>query len=351
MALHDRRIRVLVTAGSAVAVSQLARDLAGDRSLGISIATNVESLWLEVDAVRPMALLLDTRIAGSKTPELVGELIRRAKLPILIRSESNDVSAGILLDCIEAGALGILNKPTTADAVAREMPGLIWSLKAAAGAAMSNLPSIASNQNIAKASGGDQSIVAIGAGLGGTIQLTNLLARLPADAPASVVIAPLPSQLLGPWAERLSGRCQVAVKQARDGDLMKSGQVLIAPGNGHLLIRRSGSDWAVRIKDGPAVFQNRPSVEILFNSIADSGAPKAVGVLLSSAGVDGIAGLLQLRKSGGRTITESPATSIFPELPTRALKCGAAEASPSRDELVDTMIEFARQQPKSGVAA
>jgi two-component system chemotaxis response regulator CheB len=347
---NDRRIRVLVTAGSTVALNQLVKDLTADRSLEVCIATSIDDLWREVETDRPSVLLLDTRIAGTKTAELARALIQRARLPILLRTE-NEISAGILLDAIDAGALAILNKPTSDEELAREIPALIWSIKAASGASILNLVTTYPTQTPTQIQGSDQSILAIGAGMGGVLQMTQVLENLPAGAPAAVVIAPLPQQLIAPWADRLSGRCQITVKTARNGDLIKPGQVLIAPGNGHLLLRRSGSEWRVQIKDGPALFQNKPSIEMLFHSIADSAALQAVGLLLSGAGIDGIAGLLQLRKAGGRTLTEAPEHCVFPDLPRLAIQCGAAEASASPNELANKLLEFAGQLPAPGIAA
>jgi two-component system chemotaxis response regulator CheB len=346
-ASQSRRVRAVVTAGSTIAVGQLARDLSSDSSLEISIATNADNLRQEIAAVRPAVVLLDTHIAGAKTPQLVADLVQRTNLPILIRTDATD--PGMLLDCIEAGALGISNKPASADEIAQSMPSLIWSLKAAAGALMANLNSMRSMEWPLANSGNANALLAIGAGMGGAAALGNVLTQLPQDAPGAVVIAPLPSQVITTWAQRLGRRCQVRITPARDGDKIQPGHIFVAPGNGHLLLRRNGADWSIQIKDGPAVFHQKPSIEMLFNSIADTAAPQAVGVLLGSAGVDGIAGLLQMRKAGSRTLTESPATSLFTDLPNRALQCGAAETSAPANELANKMLELAtaRQMPKA----
>jgi two-component system, chemotaxis family, protein-glutamate methylesterase/glutaminase len=340
----EKRIRTIVTAPTPLAAMQLARDLSANAALQISFATSETSLWQEIDANRPQVVLLDTRIAGNNAPHLVNDLIRRAKLPVLIRTEIRENSPQMLLDCIAAGALGILDKPTSVHQIAEAISELIWSIKAASNATMEKLESLRS-ANWSLATGGETGgIFAIGAGLGGTIALENLLMQLPQGAPGTVAVTALPQQLLSIWADRLDKRCNVRVKPARDGDGVRPGQVLIAPGESHLLLRRNNSDWTVKIKDGPAVFHQKPSAEMLFGSLADTGAPQAVGVLLGGAGVDGIAGLLQLRKAGARTLVESQSTSILADLPTRAFHCGAAEAQIPANELAAKMLELATTQ-------
>jgi two-component system chemotaxis response regulator CheB len=336
-----RRIRAVITAGSSVAAGQVARELSNDASLEICTAATAATLKQQITAFHPVVVLLDTAIAGDRTPLLVRDLIQQSNLPILIRTDSSESNPAMLLDCIEAGALGISNKPACAAELAQAMPSLIWSLKAAAGAVMTNLNSLRS-MNWPGASNRDgKAILAIGAGMGGANTLGKVLTQLPNDAPGAVVIAPIPAQVISNWAQRVGQRCQVKVTPAREGEKIQRGRVYVAPGNGHLLLRNNGSDWTIQIKDGPAVFHQKPSIEMLFNSIADTAAPLAVGVLLGAAGVDGIAGLLQLRKAGGRTLAESPATSLFSELPNRAVQCGAAETSAPANELATKMLELA----------
>jgi two-component system chemotaxis response regulator CheB len=340
----EKRIRAIVTAPTPLAATQLARDLSATASLQISFATSETTLWQEIDATRPNVVLLDPRIAGNNAPHLVIDLIQRAKLPVLIRTEIGACSPPMLLACMSAGALGIVDKPASVNQIAESIPALIWSLKAASNASMEKLESLRS-ANWSPASGNDTACVfAIAAGMGGTLALENVLTQLPLNAPGTVAVTALPPQLIGIWANSLEKRCKVRVKPARDGDTVQPGVVLIAPGESHLLLRRNNSDWTVKIKDGPAVFHQKPSAEMLFGSLADISGANAVGVLLSGAGVDGVAGLLQLRKAGARTFVESQSTSILSDLPNRAFQCGAAEFQIPANEIAAKMLDLATTQ-------
>jgi two-component system, chemotaxis family, protein-glutamate methylesterase/glutaminase len=339
----QKRIRVVVSAGSQLAANQLAADLATDPSLDVGFATHVPQLWHEIDTNRPAVVLLDTRLAGERTPQLVRELAHH-KLAVLVRSEIDNTSPDMLLNCVAAGALAVLPKPTAADQLAASIPSLIWNIRAASKAKIENLPALVTSEPLSGAELNTRSILVIGGGMGSSIAIANLLSQLPAAGPAAVVVTPLPPKMIGPWIARLRKRAAMKIAPAENGRPLHAGTVFVAPGDAHLLLQKANSDWIIQIKDGPAVFYQKPSMEVLLNSIADAPAPNAIGVLLAGAGVDGIAGLLRLRKAGGQTLTESPQLSLFTDLPTRALQCRAAGSSGSLNELPGKIIELARSQ-------
>jgi two-component system chemotaxis response regulator CheB len=243
-----------------------------------------------------------------------------------------------LLDAMQAGALAILDKPGCCAVRAEFAPSVIWNIRAA----MSANLILHSEENITPVeSTHATSMLAIGAGMGGLPALTRILSQLPGDAPGAVVVSPLPSHVMAEYAGRLNQRCKVFVKLAGDGDSIQAGRVLLARGDSHLLLRRSAQGFSVCVKDGPAVFHQKPSIEILFNSIAEIAGGEAVGVLLGGAGVDGIAGLMRLRNRGGRTIAESEQSCVIADAPLRAKKCGAVEEMVPANEIARKMMEFA----------
>jgi len=185
-------------------------------------------------------------------------------------------------------------------------------------------------------------ILAIGASTGGVQALTCVLSALPPDCPGTVVVQHMPAQFTHSFAERLNSECKVQVKEAADGDSVIPGRVLIAPGGYHMVLQRSGANYYVSIKDGPAVCHQKPSVEVLFNSVAKYAGPNAVGAILTGMGNDGAKGLLAMRQAGAHTIAQDEATCIVFGMPKEAIKLDAAEFVLPLDKIASALIQYAR---------
>jgi two-component system chemotaxis response regulator CheB len=168
-------------------------------------------------------------------------------------------------------------------------------------------------------------VVAVGTSTGGTEALRVLLMALPLDAPGFVVVQHMPELFTAGFAERLNQICQVDVREARDGDRVRPGCVLIAPGNRHTLIVRNGAQYAVKITDGPLVSRHRPSVDVLFRSVAQAVGANAVGVLMTGMGDDGAEGLLEMKRAGAATIAQDEATCVVFGMPRAAIDRGAVD--------------------------
>lgn len=164
----------------------------------------------------------------------------------------------------------------------------------------------------------------MGASTGGTESLRAVLETLPADSPGIVIVQHMPEKFTAAFARRLNGLCQVEVKEAEDGDSVLRGRVLIAPGNRHMLLQRSGARYYVSIKDGPLVSRHRPSVDVLFRSAAHHAGGNALGILMTGMGDDGAAGLLEMRQAGATTIAQDEETSVVFGMPKEAITRGAA---------------------------
>ncbi|MGE5607772.1 MAG: CheB methylesterase domain-containing protein, partial [Bacillota bacterium] len=163
-----------------------------------------------------------------------------------------------------------------------------------------------------------------------------------ADAPGTVVVQHMPAQFTASFARRLDSLCQVHVSEAMNGDTVIPGRVLIAPGGRHMLLQRSGARYYVTVKDGPEVFHQIPSVEVLFNSVAKYAGPNAVGAILTGMGADGAQGLLNMRRAGARTIAQDEQSCVVFGMPAEAIKCGAAEKVVPLREVAATMISLAQ---------
>jgi two-component system, chemotaxis family, protein-glutamate methylesterase/glutaminase len=168
-------------------------------------------------------------------------------------------------------------------------------------------------------------VVAIGASTGGTQALQQVLTAMPANAPGILVVQHMPEHFTRAFAERLNNLCAVEVKEAADGDSVIPGRALIAPGNFHMLMHRSGAYLSVRVKNGPQVHHQRPAVDVLFQSVAQHAGRNAIGVLLTGMGADGARGLLQMREAGAHTIAEDESTCVVYGMPKEAIEMGAAE--------------------------
>jgi two-component system chemotaxis response regulator CheB len=185
-------------------------------------------------------------------------------------------------------------------------------------------------------------IFAIGASTGGVQALTTVLSAFPANAPGTVVVQHMPPKFTASFSDRLNEVCKVRVKEAAAGDLVSPGQVLIAPGGRHMILRRSGALYHVELTDANEVHHQRPSVDVLFDSVADYAGGNAVGAVLTGMGADGAMGLLKMRKMGARTIAQDEASCVVFGMPMEAIKIGAAERVVPLDEVARALIAMAQ---------
>jgi len=233
------------------------------------------------------------------------------------------------LKALELGAVEVLSKPSphsTSEQTCRE---LVRAIRAAALVRFTDLSSLASQeapeQTIPQLNFiTTHKVLAMGASTGGTVALEAVLTRLPANTPGTVIVQHMPEGFTASFAERLDRMCEMEVREAKDMDYVVQGCALIAPGNKHMILQRSGGNYIVRIKDGPPVHHQRPAVDVLFETVAQHAGRNAVGVLLTGMGADGAKGLLDIRKAGGHTIAQDEKTSLVFGMPKEAIKLGAA---------------------------
>lgn len=185
-------------------------------------------------------------------------------------------------------------------------------------------------------------IVSVGASTGGTEALRSFLETLPIDAPGVLIVQHMPEHFTARFAERLDGLCKVSVKEAVDGDSVIRGQVLIAPGNKHMLLKRSGARYYVEVKDGPLVSRHRPSVDILFRSTARFAGRNAIGVIMTGMGDDGARGLLEMKEAGAETIAQDEASCVVFGMPAEAIKLGGAHHIMPLSRIASEVVRLAR---------
>jgi two-component system chemotaxis response regulator CheB len=195
-------------------------------------------------------------------------------------------------------------------------------------------------------------VVALGASTGGTEALRTILEALPPEAPGLVVVQHMPEAFTRAFAERLDRSCRIEVKEAADGDRVLDGRALIAPGNRHLLLKRTGGHYAVEVKDGPLVSRHRPSVDVLFRSVAVAAGPNAVGAILTGMGDDGAAGLLEMKQAGAATLAQDEDSCVVYGMPREAIERGAADEVVSLEDVAPAILrkvaELGRRRARVG---
>jgi two-component system chemotaxis response regulator CheB len=232
------------------------------------------------------------------------------------------------MDAMDWGAVEVLAKPGGAFSVGDLGVQLVEKIRAAAQIRHLRKRTDAAEPPVAAVaplSQTSQKIIAIGASTGGTEAIKEVLLRLPSNSPGLVIVQHMPPKFTTAFADRLNGMCPMEVKEAEDGDSVLTGRALIAPGSFHMLLRRSGARYFVQVKNGPPVHHQRPSVDVLFNSAAQSAGANAIGVILTGMGADGAAGLLAMKESGAYTIAQDEASSVVFGMPKEAIKRGAAQ--------------------------
>jgi two-component system, chemotaxis family, protein-glutamate methylesterase/glutaminase len=185
-------------------------------------------------------------------------------------------------------------------------------------------------------------VIVVGASTGGTEALREMLEALPPDAPGVVIVQHMPAGFTGAFARRLNETCRVEVKEAESGDRVREGRVLIAPGNRHIEINRTGAHYVAHVTDGPAVNLHRPSVDVLFRSAARAAGRNAVGVIMTGMGADGAEGLLEMKRAGAGTVAQDEASCVVFGMPREAIACGAVDVVVPIGEIAATMLRLAR---------
>jgi two-component system chemotaxis response regulator CheB len=323
--------KVLIIEDSPVMRKLLTEILLKDSGIqAVESAPDPYTAWQLLKTFQPDVITLDVELPRMDGLTFLEKLMKTRPLPVVMVSASTSVGTRETLRALELGAVDFMEKPkvdakTGVVAMAEE---LVQKVKVAAKAKLrqrdrSALPRQASTSG----DGGidPTKVVAIGASTGGTEALSEVLACLPKDVPGIVIVQHMPARFIASFAERLNRESAVKVREAVDGDTIVCGQALLAPGDLHMEVRRVGNKRIVRTFEAPPVNRFRPSVDVLFRSVARHVAGDAVGVILTGMGCDGARGLLEMREAGAITIAQDEVTSVVFGMPKEAIAIGAAE--------------------------
>lgn len=336
-------IKVLIVDDSAIVRKIFAQELKKEKDIEV-VGTAMDPYIARDKIVQtnPDVITLDLEMPRMDGLTFLKKLMKHHPMPVIIVSSLTQSGGKLALQAMESGAVEVLSKPGTSYSVGELSQELGHKIRAAAATKQyvvktpAAKPVTAGNGHPAPDTylgkrpildTTTNKIIAIGASTGGTEAIKEVLTKLPPNSPGIVIVQHMPPKFTTAYAERLNTLCSIEVKEADDGDTVHPGRALLAPGNYHMLLRRSGARYYVEVKDGPRVHHQRPAVDILFKTVARTAGKNAVGALLTGMGADGAEGLLQMKDAGAYTITQDEETSIVYGMPGEAYKIGASMRS------------------------
>jgi two-component system chemotaxis response regulator CheB len=327
--MSRRRIRVLVVDDSAIVRKVLTDSLSAEPDLEV-VGTAPDPFIArdKILSLEPDVLTLDIEMPRMDGLTFLRKLMRYRPMPVIVISSLGEASCQAAVTALREGAVEVLAKPGGPYSVGELRLALPNKIRAAALARISRREPAEAKPPAAAlpaAAAGASRVIAIGASTGGTEAIESILRRLPENCPGLVIAQHIPAGFSRAFAERLNQSCAIEVREAVDGDRVEPGLALVAPGNLHMLLRKSGAGYRVSVKDGPPVCYQRPSVDVLFQSAAAAAGAGAVGVILTGMGSDGAQGLLKMRQAGAATIAQDEETCVVFGMPKEAIRCGAAD--------------------------
>lgn len=340
-------IRVLIVDDSAIVRKIFSQELARDPE--IEVVGTAPDPYVARDKIvscKPDVITLDVEMPRMDGITFLRKLMQHHPLPVVVVSSLTPKGGNLALEALDCGAIEVLCKPGASYTVGDMSVELIDKVKAASRATVQKTIATRQRSGAVKRlalTRTTNKVIAIGASTGGTQALQALLEVLPAGAPGIVVVQHMPEHFTRSFAERLSQLSAVEVREAEDGDSVVNGRVLIAPGNRHLLMRRSGARYYVQVKEGPLVSRHRPSVDVLFRSVAKYAGANAVGVVLTGMGNDGAKGMLEMHEAGACNIAQDKASCVVYGMPKEAVAAGAVDQILPLKDIASAMLKAAEE--------
>lgn len=356
-------IKVLVVDDSAVVRQVLTEQIKG--MPGIELCGTARDPLYAMKMMEqqwPDVIILDIEMPRMDGITFLKKIMAEHPTPVIICSTLTERGAEVTMQAMSAGAVEIMTKPKIGLKGYLQESGrtLLETIRAAAlaraGRGGHAKPRHHDTKRVAEKLSADailakapttamgtttDRVVAIGTSTGGTQALEVVLTHLPATSPGIVVVQHMPEHFTAAFAARLDQICKVKVKEAENNDRVITGQVLIANGGKHLLLRRSGAQYRVEVKDGPLVSRHKPSVDVLFRSVANAAGPNALGIIMTGMGDDGAKGMLEMKNAGSTTLAQDEATCVVYGMPKEALKVGGVEEELPLELISEKIISFA----------
>jgi len=339
--MGGKKIKVLIVDDSAVVRQALTEILQSDPDIIVMGAAADPYVAAEkMEAEIPDVITLDIEMPRMDGLTFLEKLMSQHPIPVVMCSSLTDAGCATALRAMECGAVTIITKPKMGiKAFLDESRVTICdAVKAAASVKLQPLGArprrveqkLSADVMLAKAANRSmiqttEKVTVIGASTGGTEALRAVLTALPADAPGIVIVQHMPEKFTAAFAARLNQECLITVKEAENNDTVMRGTALIAPGNKHILLKRSGARYFVEVREGPLVSRHRPSVDVLFRSAARYAGSNAVGVIMTGMGDDGAHGLLEMKDAKAKTLAQDEETCVVFGMPNEAIKLGAVD--------------------------
>lgn len=342
-------LRVLVIDDSAIVRQTLTRLLTERGGMQVSVAADALIALVKIRRERPEVIVLDLELPRMHGLTFLAKVMAEDPIPVVICSALSARRGDEALSALLHGALEIVMKPKlgVSDFLNDSALTIIDAVRSAAAAGAARkfcVPGRAAPPALAPSSDAPATaagVVAIGASTGGVEALTRLLTALPSEAPGLLIVQHMPEGFTNSFARRLDQLCAINVREAVEGDWVEPGVALISPGNRHMRLRTGSARYRVALEDGPLVSRHRPSVDVLFHSVARVAGKDAVGVIMTGMGADGAEGLLAMRSAGASTLAQDEASCVVFGMPREAIARGAAGQVVSLDELPNAVLHAA----------
>lgn len=360
-----KKIKVLIVDDSALVRKTIQDVLSSDAEIEvIGTAADPYIAAQKINETLPDVITLDVEMPKMDGLTFLKKLMSQHPIPVVIISTLTEKGTDTALRALEYGAVEVIAKPkvNTQEALLQTSTELCEKVKAASKASIRRktlndlkhgddvAPKLSADVIIAKQKNSllkitTDNVIAIGASTGGTEALKDVLIELPIDIPGIVIVQHMPELFTRQFAKRLDSICKISVKEAENGDPILTGQALIAPGNKHMLVKRSGAKYYVEVKDGPLVNRHRPAVDVLFRSVARYAGQNAVGVILTGMGDDGSKGLLEMKEAGAYTIAQDEHSCVVFGMPKEAIKLNAHNEILPLNKIAKQLITKTNKKP------
>jgi len=351
-----KKVNVMIIDDSAVVRQTMEEILSSDKD--IEVTATAGDPYVAAEKLRhhvPDVITLDVEMPRMDGITFLHKIMSQHPIPVVMCSSLTEKGSETLMKALEYGAVDVIQKPRMGTKQFLEESKMLICdvVKAASNAKVRTIsetklkvtPKLTADAVIAKSKSKamlktTEKVVVVGASTGGTEALRNFLQVLPPDAPGIVIVQHMPENFTAAFSKRLNGMCQITVKEAADNDTVMRGQALIAPGNRHTLLKRSGARYYVEVKDGPMVSRHRPSVDVLFRSAARYAGKNAIGVIMTGMGDDGAKGMLEMKEEGAYNIAQDEATSVVFGMPNEAIKNGCVDKVLPLDRIASEVLKL-----------
>ncbi len=350
--MNGDELRVLVVDDSAMVRQVMQAILSTDARVKVSVAADPLIAWAKMQKEPPDVVVTDLEMPRMDGLTFIQKIMSEMPMPVVVCSGMAARGTELALRALEEGAVEVITKPKVGvreflHESAVTLVDAVWSASQAQlrpRPKLAPVPRLDADVIVPRKSKPSHAIapngvIAVGASTGGTEALRVFLAALPTDCPPIMIVQHMPEVFTKAFAERLDKECAIRVVEAQNGDRLQNGQALIAPGNRHMLVNRTGGELIAQVTDGPLVSRHRPSVDVLFRSVAASVGLRAVGVIMTGMGDDGARGLYEMMEAGAATVAQDEATCIVFGMPKEAISRGAVNAVVPLDQIAAWVLD------------